>query len=205
MSFDDDEPTRMSPRVPQPPAGGGPPAGTPREPHPPAGRPRDPATPVAAAAPAAAWPQEDPRLVVLEERLSSLRTALLAFAAVAVVALGLATWALLRDGGDSGSSGGTSTRALRERVSSLEDRLDGRATDGDVEKVAKQVDALEEQVKAQPATTTTPAPDTGDEQAVSGLQDDVQELQRQVQQLQQAAANAGDDGAAPDDGTTTTP
>lgn len=216
MSFDD-EPTRMSPRVPQPPAGQPtPPAGQPRVPHPPA----DARPPVAGAVPPGAVPPgvdpavpwaQDPRLAVIEDRLSSLRTALWAFAAVSVVALGLAFWALLDDGGDDtgGGSGSStaSTRALRDRVSKLEDRIDDRATDGDVQDVSKQVAALSKRVDALPTTSTTPQDDGGDQvnpEAISALQDDVQQLQQQVQALQQAAAAAGADTAGGDD-TTTTP
>ncbi|WP_022928528.1 hypothetical protein [Patulibacter americanus] len=204
MSFDD-EPTRMSPRAPQPPAGQPtPPAGQPRVPHPPAGVRQ----PVAGAVPpgqvppgvdpAVAWAQ-DPRLTAIEDRLSSLRTALWAFAAVSIVALGLAFWALLDQGDSDGDTTRTSrsgTSALRDRVSKLEDRIDDRATDGDVQKVSSDLAALSKRVDALP--TTAPAPqDDGDPEvnpeAVTELQGDVQELQQQVRTLEQAAAAAGGD------------
>jgi polyhydroxyalkanoate synthesis regulator phasin len=211
MSFDD-EPTRMSPRAPQPPAGQPtPPAGQPRVPHPPAGVRQ----PVAGSVPpgqvppgvdpAVAWAQ-DPRLTAIEDRLSSLRTALWAFAAVSIVALGLAFWALLDQGdsdGDTTRTSSSGTSALRDRVQKLEDRLEDRATDGDVEKVSSQVSALSKRVDALPTTAPAPQDDGGDDvnpEAVTELQGDVEELQQQVQALEQAAAAAGGDTG---EGTTT--
>lgn len=193
MSYDDDPPTRRLPVPPREPVG----PREPREPLPPREPPlRDPAyvaQPVAGVA--------DAQLLAMEERLSALRSWLVALAVLSLLALGVAAWALLSSE-DSGSGSGSSrsTASLREDVAKLEERIGDRATKGDLSDVRSDVNALQTSVddaaKAQDDAPDTDAASTAD---VDALEQDVQTLQDRVEELE-SAPPAADEGAT--DGTT---
>ncbi len=133
----------------------------------------------------------DPSLafVRLEDAISSLRTALLFVGILAVLATGLAIYALTRDDGspDGASSGGAS----RERVSQLDDRVDRlsrqvqqvRADARDSTQLTGRVDALSRSVTAlrSQAGSGTAAPDAT--QAIQDLSKRIDDLDRRVQDL----------------------
>jgi hypothetical protein len=184
MSYDEDPPTRRLPMPPREP--------NPREPLP----PRDALPPSEQRPPAGS---SDVQLYALEQQLKSLRSWLVALAAVAVVALGVAAVALVT-GGDDASSDDTTPAGLRKSVERLEGRIDDRATKGDLSDLKNDIDALKTSVSdagSGDATTTsqTDAPD------VSGLQSDLSDLSSRVDALEQAASSSGDGGT---DGTDTT-
>lgn len=127
MSFDD-PPTRRLPQDPRP-----------RSPIPPRG----------------SGPDEEQQVAVLGERVRTLGTSLAILAVVAVAALGIAFWALL-DGGDStpAPSSGDASGTLLQRVQDLEQRVDARATDGDLKKLRAQVETLKTKVDEAAASSS---------------------------------------------------
>jgi hypothetical protein len=171
MSVPPDEPTR---RVPVAPA-------VPRQ------------APVAPVAPAAAaYAPEDVywREQVLA-RLDGLRTALAIIGVVAVLALGLAIWALLRENEDRSSGNGVAARSaqirdLREDIDTLRSQMANRATTGQLDAVTKQL-AAADQGKPTTATGATDALN----KSVSQLGQQVGELGQRVKALEDAASSAG--------------
>jgi len=182
MSYDEDPPTR---RLPMPP----------REPH-----PREPTPPRDALPPSEQRPPagaNDVQLYALEQQVRSLRSWLVGLALLAVVALGVAAWALVSSGGDDDSSSARTPAALRSSVERLEERVDDRATKGDLSDVKEEIAELKTTVSEASSaaddtttTSTTEAPD------VSGLESSLSDLSSRVEALEQAAGAAG--GTAPD-------
>ncbi len=168
MSVPPDEPTRrvpVQPAVPRP-------------------------APVAAAPAAAAYPVEDPywREQVLD-RLDGLRTGLAIIGTLAVIALGLSIWALVREHQDRTSGSGVAARSaqireLRDDIDTLRGQVANRATTGQLEAVSKQAAA-----SGGSTTTTT---DTGATdaltKAVNDLNQQVSDLGGRVKALEDAAA-----------------
>ena len=187
-----DDRTRVIPRVPAQPVGA-PPLGGPPVPEP---------------GPAAAIPvvADQGWAVVLEDRLRTVRTLAITFALVAVVALGVAVWALVRAGDDDGGGSGASparVRALANRVERLESRSSATrtttsssaATGASASAVAglqEDVESLKEQVSDAQGSAST--------DAVDSLSDRVDTLEGEVDELQ---AGGGDDTST--EGTATTP
>ena len=128
-------------------------------------------------------------LARLEDAVNSVRTGLMIVGVIAVAALGVAIYALMKDD-DTSSRGGSATSS---RVATLEDRVDrlsrqvqsARASannSDDTEAVADRVDALERTVK-----TLADRPQPGDAtQAVRELSDRIDDLAADVEQLKTA-------------------
>jgi len=129
-------------------------------------------------------------LVRLEDAVNSVRTGLMIVGVIAVAALGVAIYALVKEGDASSSSAGGASSA---RVSELDDRVDRlsrqvqdtRADDNasdDASALADRVDALERTVK-----TLADRPQPGDAtQAVAELSDRIDDLAGDVEQLKTA-------------------
>ena len=128
-------------------------------------------------------------LARLEDAISSVRTGLMFVGVIAVAALGVAIYALMKDDDTSSRAGG----ATSARVATLEDRVDrlsrqvqsARASannSDDTEAIADRVDALERTVK-----TLADRPQPGDAtQAVRELSDRIDDLAADVEQLKTA-------------------
>ena len=179
MSVPPDQPTR---RVPAP-------AAVPRQ------VPVAPAVPVAAtyAGEDIYWREQ------VIARLDGLRTGLAIIGTVAVIALGLAIWALLREHQDRSSGSGVAARSaqirgLRDDVDSLRSQIANRATTGQLDAVSKQLAAA-----GQSSTTTT----TTDTSATDALNKSVSQLNQQVSALGQRV-KALEDAASSASGTQTT-
>jgi polyhydroxyalkanoate synthesis regulator phasin len=129
----------------------------------------------------------------LEDAVASLRTWLAVVGVLAVVALGVATYALTRANGTTGSRGGL---ASDERVSRVADRVDrlSREVQGlrtargtpagaanDSAALGGRLDALERTVR-----TLSDRPSTDASQAVQDLAGRIDDLARDVEQLKQA-------------------
>jgi hypothetical protein len=142
-----------------------------------------------------AVPAADPNVVLLrlEDSLASLRTGLMIVGVIAVAALGVAIYSLMKN--DDTASGSRSGLASDSRVSQLDDRIDrlsrqvqaarsaARGAD-DAAAVGDRVAALEKTVKTLAAR---PAP--GDAtQAVKELSDRIDDVTSDVEQLKAAQA-----------------
>jgi hypothetical protein len=139
------------------------------EPVPPPGSPRE--MDVVSEEPAGA------RAALLDE-LRSLKRTLALVGVIAIVALGIALWALLdqQDDGESSGSGASSERVsrLEDRVDTLEGDVEDAASDDSVSRLRQQQEDLSEQV------------DQLDEQASgSDAQESVDQLEQQVDELGQ--------------------
>lgn len=130
-------------------------------------------------------------LLRLEDAVQSLRTGLMIVGVVAVAALGVAIYALMKDG-DAGTSS-RSGLASDSRVSQLDDRIDrlsrqiqdARSTAssaGDAAAVDDRVAALERTVKT---LADRPAPGDATE-AVKELSDRIDDVTADVEQLKSA-------------------
>lgn len=183
MSYDEDPPTRRLPVPPREPL--------PRERVP----PTDPG--MSGGGPHPPAPQagiSEVQLYDLEQRLSSMRSWLVALAAIAVVALAVAAVALVSGGDDDSSSSSARTPAgLRDSVEQLEERVDDRATKGQLANVREDIAELKTSVEAASSaasdagdtTTTTESTD------VTGLQNDLSDLSARVEALEQASSSEG--------------
>jgi hypothetical protein len=176
MSVPPDQPTRRVPAVPR----------------------QAPVAPAVPATPAYAAEDVYWREQVLA-RLDGLRTGLAIIGTVAVIAVGLAIWALVREHQDRSSGSGVAARsaqirALRDDVDTLRSQIANRATTG-------QLDALSKQVAAAGRNTTTTTTDTGAINAVtrsvSQLNQQVSDLGQRVKALEDAASSAGGTQTAP--------
>ena len=137
-------------------------------------------------------PAVDPNVILLrlEDAVSSLRTGLMIVGVIAVAALGVAIYALMKD-----DNGGDSRRGLASdtRVSRLDDRVDrlsrqvqsARAAAsgaGEVAQLGGRVEALEKTIK-----TLAARPVPGDAtQAVQKLSDRIDDVTADVEQLKSA-------------------
>lgn len=135
-------------------------------------------------------PAADPNAVLLrvEDAIGSLRTGLMVVGVIAVAALGVAIYALMKDE-DSGG-GSRSGLASDDRVSQLDDRID---------RISRQVqnlragggassDAVEDRVAALEKTVETLAdrPSTDPQQAIDQLSARIDDIAQDVEALQQA-------------------
>ena len=135
-------------------------------------------------------PVVDPSIILLrlEDTIDSLRTWLVVVGLVAVVALGVALYAVVNDD----TSSGASTSGAAERVTQIEHRVDrlsrqvqdvrgdGGASD-DTAALANRIDNLESTVKSlsgQPAAG-------GTQQAIDELSGRIDDLASDVEKLQQ--------------------
>ena len=139
-------------------------------------------------------PAGDPNAVLLrlEDALNSLRTGLMIVGVIAVAALGVAIYTLLKD--DDGATATRGNAASEERVSQLDDRIDrlsrqvqdarSEARNDDSEGLGERVEALEGTVKE---LADRPAP--GDAtQAVKDLAERIDDVAADVEQLKSAPA-----------------
>lgn len=187
MSYDEDPPTR---RLPVPP----------RDP-----RPREQTAQHGALPPSEQRPPSgasDVQLYALEQQLRSLRSWLVGLAVLAVIALGVAAWALVSSGDDDGGSASEARTpaALRKSVEKLEQRVDDRATKGDLSDLKDQIASLKTSVsEASSDTGDTTTTSTTDSPDVSGLQSDLSDLSSRVDALEQASSSDGTttDGTTP--------
>jgi hypothetical protein len=130
-------------------------------------------------------------LLRLEDAVQSLRTGLMIVGVIAVAALGVAIYALMKD--DDAGSGSRSGLATDSRVSQLDDRIDRLSRQvqdarsdaskaGDAAGVEDRVAALEKTVK-----TLADRPAPGDAtQAVNELSDRIDDVTADVEQLKSA-------------------
>jgi hypothetical protein len=136
-------------------------------------------------------PGGDPNLVLLglEEAVGSLRTGLMVVGVIAVAALGVAIYALVKADGDGGG-GSRSGLASDERVSQLDDRVDRLSrqiqdarsgSQGSSDDVEDRVAALERTVK-----TLAERPSTDPQQAIDQLSERIDDVAKDVEALQQA-------------------
>jgi len=135
----------------------------------------------------AAPPGVDPNLIILrlEDAVGSLRNALLVVGAIALVAFGLAIYALVSDddGGSGRSRSGLASDARVSRVDERVDRLSRQVRDlrpgGATSNLADRVEKLE---------TTVEQLDSGEDptQAIEDLSSRVEALDGDVEQLQQS-------------------
>jgi outer membrane murein-binding lipoprotein Lpp len=128
-------------------------------------------------------------LVRLEDAIASVRTGLMIVGVIAVAALGVAIYGLMKDDNTSSGGGGASS----SRVATLEDRVDrhtrqvqatraGNRSSGDTAALAGRVDALERTVK-----TLADRPQPGDASAaVKELSGRIDDLAADVEQLKTA-------------------
>lgn len=127
----------------------------------------------------------------IEDAIRSLRTLAGAALALALVAGGLAVWSLTRsDGEDSGASA-TRVSSLDDRVdrlerqvgdaepADLEERIEDRATKGDLEKLTEDVEELRTQVR----DTSEGGQDSEARDAVEALDQRVTDLAEEVESL----------------------
>ncbi len=130
-------------------------------------------------------------LLRLEDAMQSLRTGLMIVGVIAVAALGVAIYALMKD--DGGSNASNSNAASDSRVSQLDDRIDRLSrqvqdvrSDGggndDTAALGDRVESLEGTVK-ELADRPTPGDAT---QAVQELSDRIDDIAADVEQLKTA-------------------
>ena len=138
-------------------------------------------------------PGADPNAILLrlEDAVNSLRTGLMIVGVIAVAALGVAVYALMKDDDDGGATRGNA--ASDTRVSRLDDRVDrlsrqvqaaraeARGND-DAAKLGDRVEALEGTVKQ---LADRPAPADAS-QAVRDLADRIDDVAADVEQLKAA-------------------
>ena len=136
-------------------------------------------------------PAVDPGVVLLrlEDAVASLRTGLMVVGVIAIAALGVAIYALVKE--DEGAGGSRSGLASDERVADLDDRIDRisrqvqelRAGDGGGggDAVEARVDELERTVK-----TLAERPVADPQQAIDELADRIDDIAQDVEALKQA-------------------
>jgi hypothetical protein len=126
-------------------------------------------------------------------RLDGVRTGLAIIGTVAVIALGLAIWALLREHQDRSSGSGVAARSaqirgLRDDIDTLRSQIANRATTGQLEAVSKQVAAAGQ--SSTPATATDTSATDALNKSVSQLNQQVADLGQRVKALEDAASSA---------------
>ena len=160
-------------------------------------RPLPPARPVEYERERVVEPEFDPRyaLASLEDRVRSLRTAVVLLGLVSLAALALAFYALIQaaddEGGNTRGADQAEVNRLEDRVERLEDQeapdadavneaLDGKADAKDVEELQQAISDLQEQpAEAQPDEQTT--------QALEDLSQRLDDLEQRVEQQEQQA------------------
>ncbi|MEA2195500.1 MAG: hypothetical protein QOG42_1934 [Solirubrobacteraceae bacterium] len=156
--------------------------------------PRAPIEPEYAVGERVVTPGIDPNAILLrlEDSLASLRTGLMIVGVIAVAALGVAIYALMKD--DNGASGSRSGLATDSRVSQISDRVDRLSRQVQAARSgggagAAAATALDDRVAALEKTVKTLAdrPAPGDAtQAVKELSGRIDDVTRDVEQLKAA-------------------
>lgn len=138
----------------------------------------------------------DPNVILLrlEDTIDALRTWLVIVGVVALVALGIALYALIDD--DTARGGGSTTGlASDERVSQLDNRVDrlsrqlqdvraGGGSGDDTAALANRIDRLEESVRSLPSGSSAAS---GTQEAIDELSGRIDGLAQDVEQLKQSA------------------
>lgn len=189
-----DDPTRpLRPADPgTPPAGPGGPAG-PAGPIPgdPGGPPREAVRETVVEDGDAGW------MARLEDRLSSLRTAVALVGVLAAIALGLALVELLSDDDEAGGDRGASPArvdGIEDRLDKVDERLENRVTSGDLSDLRSNQRDLAERLEAVEQAAEEQADDDPsaeiDElrQSVEGLEQQVAELEQRVEDVEEQQA-----------------
>jgi len=133
----------------------------------------------------------DPSVVLLrlEQAIGSLRTGLMVVGVIAVAALGVAVYALVK-AGDEGGGGSRSGLASDERVSQLDERIDRLSRQIQDAPTGSQGsgDDLEGRVAAIERTAKTLAdrPSTDPQQAIDQLSERIDDVAKDVEALQQS-------------------
>lgn len=134
-------------------------------------------------------PAVDPNVVLLrvEDAIGSLRTGLMVVGVIAVAALGVAIYALMKE--DDSGGGSRSGLASDSRVSQLDDRIDriSRQVQGLRSGGGASSDAVEDRVAALEKTVETLAerPAADPQQAIDQLSDRIDDIAQDVEALQQ--------------------
>jgi prefoldin subunit 5 len=134
-------------------------------------------------------PAADPNAILLrlEDAINSLRTGLMIVGVIAVAALGVAIYSLMKD--DDTDGGSRSGLASDERVSRLDDRVDriSRQVQGLRSGGGTSTDAVEERVAAVEKTVKTLAerPSTDPQQAIDELSNRIDDVAQDVEALKQ--------------------
>jgi TolA-binding protein len=136
-------------------------------------------------------------LVELQDQVRSLRTAVVLLGLLAVVALGIAAWALVKsndaNNNDNAQSGNAASAArvskLEDRVSSLETKVDNRATKGDLNDLETQQKDLADRV-SKLESKSGQTQNAASKDAVNQVSQDVQDLQKRVDDLEKQQAQA---------------
>lgn len=134
-------------------------------------------------------PGVDPNVILLrlEDAVGSLRTGLMVVGVIAVAALGVAVYALMK--ADDSGGGSRSGLASDARVSQLDERIDrlSRQVQSLRSGSGSSSDAVEERVAALEKTVKTLAerPSTDPQQAIDQLSQRIDEIARDVEALQQ--------------------
>ena len=125
----------------------------------------------------------------LEHALGSLRTGLMVVGVIAVAALGVAAYALIK-AGDEVAGGSGDGGASSERVSRLDDRVDRLSRQVQDARAGGESsgDGLEDRVAALERTAKTLAerPSTDPQQAIDQLSERIDDVTEDVEALQQA-------------------
>ena len=126
-------------------------------------------------------------LLRLEDAIGSLRTGLMVVGVLAVAALGVAIYALMKN--DDSGGGARDGLASDARVSQLDDRIDriSRQVQGLRSGAGSSSDALEDRVAALEKTAKTLAerPSTDPQQAIDQLSERIDAVAQDVEALQQ--------------------
>lgn len=139
-------------------------------------------------------PATDPNAILLrlEDSLNSLRTGLMIVGVIAVAALGVAIYALMKDDEGGAASGNAASESRVSQIDDRVDRLSRQVQDvrsdvrggGDTDELGDRVEALENTVKE---LAERPAP--GDAtQAVQELSDRIDDVSAEVEELKSAQA-----------------
>ena len=132
-------------------------------------------------------------LAELRDEIRSVKTAVVLLGVLAVIALGVAAWALLASQDDSGTTGRGASPArvsdLERRVSDLESRVRSAPSKSDLTALADRQKALGDRVGAVEKSVG----DAATRQSVDQIQQDVKDLQKRlddIEQQQQAQSTA---------------
>ena len=117
----------------------------------------------------------------LLDRMRSLQTAVVLLGVVAMAALGVALWTLLKQDAGDGPRGASATRvrALEDRVARQQREIDRAPTKGDVSEVSDDFDALDKRIAKLEADQSGGASD----ESLKTVQDQVQEMSDAVRDL----------------------
>ena len=129
------------------------------------------------------------RAALLDE-LRSVKRTLALVGVIAIVALGVALWALLEqqdDGGDAQGASNERVSRLEDRVDTLEGDVEDAASDNSVSELRQQQEDLSEQVEQ----LSEQSSGSDAEESVQQLEQQVEELGQRVDDLEQQPDDGG--------------